>query len=58
LDLDGKAVGINIARADRVSSYAIPASVVKPLLADLKSGRLAPTGLTGEPPHEFVQTSN
>lgn len=42
VDLDGKAVGINIARAGRVPSYAIPASVVKPLLADLMSGKLAP----------------
>ena len=40
--LDGHAIGINIARASRVSSYALPASVVRPLLADLKSGRLAP----------------
>jgi serine protease Do len=42
VDLDGKAVGINIARADRVSSFAIPVGGVKPLLADLKSGKLAP----------------
>jgi len=42
LDLDGKAVGVNIARAGRVASYAIPASVVVPLLDDLKSGKYAP----------------
>ncbi len=29
VDLDGKAVGINIARAGRVESYALPASVVR-----------------------------
>ena len=40
--LDGKAVGINIARAGRVESYAIPAEAVKSLLDDLKSGKLAP----------------
>ena len=40
--LDGKAVGINIARGGRVESYAIPADVIVPLLADLKSGKLAP----------------
>ena len=45
VDLDGKVVGINIARAGRVASYAIPSSVVVPLLADLKSGRLAPITL-------------
>jgi serine protease Do len=40
--LDGKAVGINIARAGRVESYALPAEAVKGLLDDLKSGKLAP----------------
>jgi serine protease Do len=42
VDLDGKAVGINIARGGRVNSYAIPTSAIKPLLAELKSGNLAP----------------
>ena len=40
--LDGKAIGINIARAGRVESYAVPVDVITPLLADLKSGKLAP----------------
>ena len=42
VDLDGKVVGINIARAGRTETYAIPAEAVKPLLDDLKSGKLAP----------------
>ena len=42
VDLDGKAVGINIARAGRVESYAIPTEVVMTLVDDLKSGKLAP----------------
>ena len=42
VDLDGKALGINIARAGRVESYAIPAEAIRPILADLKSGKLAP----------------
>ena len=42
LDLDGKAVGVNIARAGRVESYAIPSEVLKPLLPGLMSGKLAP----------------
>jgi len=33
--LDGRVVGINIARASRVASYALPASYVKPVLDDL-----------------------
>jgi serine protease Do len=42
VDLDGNVVGINIARASRVSSYALPVSSIKPVLADLmpKSGGL------------------
>jgi serine protease Do len=40
VDLDGKVVGINIARASRVSSYAIPASAIEPILKELKSGKL------------------
>jgi serine protease Do len=42
VDLDGKVIGINIARAGRTESYAIPAEVVKPLLKELKSGELTP----------------
>jgi serine protease Do len=48
VDLDGKAVGINIARAGRVESYAIPTEAVLALVDDLKSGKLAPPpGLAG-----------
>lgn len=34
-NLDGKVVGLNIARAGRVSSYALPADVVRPVLEGL-----------------------
>jgi serine protease Do len=44
VDLDGRAVGLNIARAGRVESYALPAEIVVTLIEDLKSGRLAPWG--------------
>jgi serine protease Do len=37
MNLDGKAIGLNIARAGRVASYALPASVVKPAIARLKA---------------------
>jgi len=43
VDLDGKAVGINIARAGRTETYAVPADAVVALLPDLKSGKLLPT---------------
>jgi serine protease Do len=42
VDLDGKAIGINIARAGRVESYAIPSEDVQALLAELRSGKLKP----------------
>ncbi len=40
--LDGHVIGLNIARAGRVESYALPADVIIPLLPDLMSGKLAP----------------
>lgn len=48
VDLDGKAVGINIARAGRTESYAIPSEAVQGLLTDLRSGKLAPKAETEE----------
>jgi serine protease Do len=42
VDLDGKVIGINIARAGRTESYAAPAEAVLPLMYDLMSGKLAP----------------
>jgi len=42
VDLQGRVIGINISRAGRVESWAIPAEIVHPLIAELKSGKLAP----------------
>jgi serine protease Do len=42
VDLDGRVIGINIATFSSVESYAIPADVIRPLLFDLASGKLAP----------------
>lgn len=36
VNLDGKVVGLNIARAGRVASYALPASVIRPIIDALK----------------------
>ncbi|MEX0701877.1 MAG: PDZ domain-containing protein [Planctomycetales bacterium] len=52
VDLEGRVVGLNIARAGRTESYAIPASEILPLLADLKAGKYAPKDL--EPPPTAV----
>jgi len=42
VDLSGQAVGVNIARAGRVESYAAPATAVQPILAEMLAGKLAP----------------
>jgi serine protease Do len=42
VDLDGKAIGVNIASAGRVDSYAVPSEVIRSLLPDLMSGKLPP----------------
>ena len=42
LDVSGEAVGINIARAGRVASYALPIETVLPIIELLKTGELAP----------------
>jgi serine protease Do len=42
VDLDGKVIGINIARAGRTESYAAPAEALLPLMYDLMSGKHAP----------------
>ena len=40
VDIEGKAVGINIARAERTATYAIPAAAVQKLLAAVGEGKL------------------
>ena len=42
VNLKGEVVGLNIARAGRIASYALPSSLLKKKLAVLKGGRLAP----------------
>ena len=42
VDLNGKVVGLNIARAGRTESYCVPTSTLIVLMYDLMSGRLKP----------------
>lgn len=42
VNLKGEVIGLNIARAGRIETYALPASLLKEKLAALKSGELAP----------------
>ena len=39
VDLDGRVLGLNIARAGRVETWTLPASVVQPVLKDLLAGK-------------------
>jgi len=43
VDVDGNLVGINIARASRIATYAVPADVVRSVLNDLRAGQLVTT---------------
>ena len=45
--LDGKVVGINIARASRVASYALPVSQIRPVLETLMQQTLQPVARQG-----------
>jgi serine protease Do len=54
VDLDGNAVGINISRAGRTETYAIPSEAVLSLLDDLKSGKLKKVALPA--PFKIVET--
>ncbi len=48
LDIEGRAIGLNIARIDRVTTYALPAGLVKERLAKI----LAEAGQPSHPPGE------
>jgi len=39
VDLDGRVVGLNIARAGRVETWALPAEVITPVLKELQDGK-------------------
>jgi S1-C subfamily serine protease len=39
VDLDGRAIGLNIARADRTATYAIPSGTVRKLVAEMLPGK-------------------
>lgn len=43
VNLKGEVIGLNIARAGRIATYALPSSLLKEKIVALKSGKLAPT---------------
>jgi serine protease Do len=42
VDLQGRVIGINICRAGRTESWAVPSEVIQPLLFDMMAGKLPP----------------
>jgi len=42
VDLDGRVIGVCIARVGRVETYVLPGEVVRPLIADLRAGKFPP----------------
>ncbi len=42
VDLEGHVIGLNIARAGRVESHAVPSETIRPLLEDLMTGKMPP----------------
>jgi serine protease Do len=42
VDLEGKTIGINLARAGRVETFAAPAEAIQALVPDLESGKFPP----------------
>jgi serine protease Do len=42
VDLEGRVIAVNIARAGRVETFAIPSEVLRPVLADMIAGKLPP----------------
>jgi serine protease Do len=55
VDLDGQVIGVNIARAGRVETYALPGTLIEELLPDLIAGKY-PAELPA-PPSPTTQTS-
>jgi len=42
VDLDGKVLGISIARAGRVETWILPSETIRPVLADMRAGKFPP----------------
>jgi serine protease Do len=48
VDLDGKTIGINVCRAGRTESYAIPTEAVMPLIDEMIAGKHPPKSGNGD----------
>jgi serine protease Do len=48
VDLDGKTIGINVCRAGRTESYAIPTEAVTPLIEEMIAGKHQPKAGNGD----------
>jgi len=50
VDLDGKVLGISIARAGRVETWILPSETIRPLLVDMRAGKFPPFAPKGPKP--------
>jgi serine protease Do len=57
VDLEGCVIGINISRAGRTESYAIPAEVVQDILEEMKTGKFALAQNTSVTPKDDTKPS-
>ncbi len=58
VDLQGNAIGLNIARAGRTKSFAIPADQVIPMIEKLKRKEYAPFNLQNDGKEQTVSTDS
>jgi len=50
VDLDGKVLGVAIARAGRVETWILPSEVIRPVLADMRAGKFPAVAGKKRPP--------
>jgi len=55
VDLEGRVLGINICRAGRVESWAVPSEVIQPVLADMMAGKFPPKGVPALTPEQKLE---
>ena len=58
VSLNGKAIGINIARAGRPQTLVLPSEVLVPILDEMKAGKLVPPLLTEKLKDKMLDLEN
>ena len=58
IDLDGRVIGVNVARAGRTESYAIPSEEIIRILDEMKTGKFALAPTVSQVPKDAVTPPN